>query len=78
MTATPQTLTQLLSAWSEGDKAALEQLMPMVYQELRRLAGHHLAHERLGQDHSSPPPAPDSSAAPSAVKLTHQVSPTSH
>ena len=27
---TPQTLTQLLSAWSNGDKAALEQLMPMV------------------------------------------------
>jgi RNA polymerase sigma factor (TIGR02999 family) len=48
MTATPQTLTQLLSAWSEGDRAALEQLMPMVYQELRRLAGRHLAHERLG------------------------------
>ena len=48
MTATPQTLTQLLSAWSEGDKAALEQLMPMVYQELRRLASRHLAYERLG------------------------------
>ena len=25
----------ILSAWSDGDKAALEQLMPMVYQELR-------------------------------------------
>jgi RNA polymerase sigma factor (TIGR02999 family) len=48
MTATPQTLTQLLSAWSEGDKAALEQLMPMVYQELHRLAARHLAHERPG------------------------------
>ena len=45
---TPQTLTQLLSAWSNGDKAALEQLMPMVYQELRRLAARHLAHEREG------------------------------
>ena len=45
---TPQTLTQLLSAWSDGDKAALEQLMPMVYQELRRLAARHLAHEREG------------------------------
>jgi len=48
MTATSQTLTQLLSAWSDGDKAALEQLMPMVYQELHRLAARHLAHERVG------------------------------
>jgi RNA polymerase sigma factor (TIGR02999 family) len=45
---TSQTLTQLLSAWSDGDKAALEQLMPMVYQELHRLAARHLAHERVG------------------------------
>src|SRR5215475_3470573 len=45
---TPQTLTQLLSAWSDGDKAVLEQLMPMVYQELRRLAVCHLAREREG------------------------------
>jgi RNA polymerase sigma factor (TIGR02999 family) len=45
---TSQTLTQLLSAWSDGDKAALEQLMPMVYQELHRLASRHLAHERVG------------------------------
>jgi RNA polymerase sigma factor (TIGR02999 family) len=48
MTATPQTLTQLLSAWSDGDKAALEQLMPVVYQELHRLATRHLANERPG------------------------------
>jgi RNA polymerase sigma factor (TIGR02999 family) len=48
MTATSPTLTQLLSAWSDGDKAALEQLMPMVYQELHRLAARHLAHERVG------------------------------
>ncbi len=44
----PQTLTELLSAWSDGDQAALEQLMPMVYQELHRLAARHLAHERVG------------------------------
>jgi len=48
MVTPAQTLTQLLSAWSDGDKAALEQLMPMVYQELRRLAVRHLAHEREG------------------------------
>jgi RNA polymerase sigma factor (TIGR02999 family) len=41
-------MTALLSAWSDGDKAALEQLMPMIYQELRRLAARHLGRERLG------------------------------
>ena len=46
MTTPPHTLTQLLSAWSEGDKAALEQLMPMVYQELLRLAVRRMARER--------------------------------
>jgi RNA polymerase sigma factor (TIGR02999 family) len=51
----PQTLTELLSAWSDGDKAALEQLMPMVYQELRRLAARHLACERA--DHTLQPTA---------------------
>ena len=48
MTSTPRTLTQLLSAWSAGDAAALEQLMPMVYTELHRLAARHLAGERAG------------------------------
>jgi RNA polymerase sigma-70 factor, ECF subfamily len=48
MTTTPQTLTELLSAWSDGDKAALQQLMPSIYQELHRLAARHLTHERVG------------------------------
>jgi RNA polymerase sigma-70 factor (ECF subfamily) len=48
MTPTPETLTQLLSAWSAGDAAALKQLMPMVYTELHRLAARHLASERAG------------------------------
>lgn len=33
------TVTQLLLQWSAGDPVALEQLMPLVYDELRRLAG---------------------------------------
>jgi len=41
-------MTQLLSAWGDGDKVALEQLMPLVYQELHRLASRHLASERVG------------------------------
>jgi len=48
MTAMPQTLTQLLCGCGDGDKAALEQLMPMVYHELHRLAARHLASERNG------------------------------
>ena len=34
-------VTVLLKAWSEGDPAAQEQLIPMVYRELRRLARHY-------------------------------------
>jgi RNA polymerase sigma-70 factor (ECF subfamily) len=38
-------VTQLLVAWSRGDRAALDQLMPMVYAELRRLARHYVRQE---------------------------------
>ena len=38
----------LLHAWSGGDDQALNRLIPMVYDELRRLAGRHLRHERVG------------------------------
>lgn len=41
-------VTQWLMAWSEGDEAALEQLMPLVYQELRRLARRYLNRENPG------------------------------
>jgi RNA polymerase sigma factor (TIGR02999 family) len=41
-------LTRLLRAWSEGDQGALEQLMPMVYEELHRLAQRYMADERPG------------------------------
>jgi len=39
-------LTELLIDWSRGDKEALERLMPVVYQELHRLAQFHLRRER--------------------------------
>jgi RNA polymerase sigma factor (TIGR02999 family) len=49
MTApSPHELTQLLLDWSKGNKAALDQLMPLVYDELRRLAHHYLRRERAG------------------------------
>ena len=42
----PGAVTELLVAWSAGDAAALERLIPLVYDELRRLADRQLAHER--------------------------------
>src|SRR5438046_2465919 len=39
-------ITQLLVSWSQGDQAAAEKLMPLVYQELRRLAKSYLRRER--------------------------------
>ncbi|HJT68119.1 MAG TPA: sigma-70 family RNA polymerase sigma factor [Pyrinomonadaceae bacterium] len=39
-------ITQLLIDWSNGDPAALEKLMPLVYDELRRLASAYLRRER--------------------------------
>ncbi len=41
-------VTQLLVAWSEGDQSALEQLVPIVYDELRRLARRYMGRERSG------------------------------
>jgi RNA polymerase sigma factor (TIGR02999 family) len=41
-------VTQLLRAWGQGDQAALDRLMPLVYQELRRIAKRHMLHERPG------------------------------
>ncbi|HEU4715150.1 MAG TPA: sigma-70 family RNA polymerase sigma factor [Pyrinomonadaceae bacterium] len=45
-----QEVTELLVAWSDGDRAALDALMPVVYDELRRLARYHLSRER--SDHT--------------------------
>jgi RNA polymerase sigma-70 factor (ECF subfamily) len=45
MPALPEEITQLLINWSQGDKAALDQLVPLVYPELRRLAKRHMNRE---------------------------------
>ena len=39
-------MTQLLAHWSHGDDAALAELTPLVYEELRRLAHHQMGGER--------------------------------
>ena len=44
--AQPSETTVLLRAWAEGDRAALEQLTPRVYAELRRIAGYCMQNER--------------------------------
>jgi RNA polymerase sigma factor (TIGR02999 family) len=42
-------VTQILSAIESGDTQAAEQLLPLVYEELRKLAAAKLAHEKPGQ-----------------------------
>jgi RNA polymerase sigma-70 factor, ECF subfamily len=46
--ADPSDVTDLLRRWREGDRDALDRLMPLVYRELHRIASRYLAHERLG------------------------------
>jgi RNA polymerase sigma-70 factor (ECF subfamily) len=41
-------VTQLLLAWSDGDQAALDKLVPLVYEELHRLAHRYISRERSG------------------------------
>jgi RNA polymerase sigma factor (TIGR02999 family) len=41
--------TRLLRAWASGDQNALGRLMPRVYRELRRIAGHHMQNEHTGR-----------------------------
>jgi RNA polymerase sigma factor (TIGR02999 family) len=48
MTLSEHEITRLLIDWRGGDRAALEKLMPLVYDELRRLARHYLSQERPG------------------------------
>ena len=51
----PQGITQLLERWSQGDEEALDRLMPLVYDELHRLAGAYLRREH--REHTLQPTA---------------------
>src|SRR6266496_6567841 len=42
----PHRVTQLLADWSHGEDAALSELTPLVYEELRRLAHHYMGRQR--------------------------------
>ena len=48
MSSHPGDVTQLLLAWSNGDRDALEDLLPVVYGELRHIAARYFVHERPG------------------------------
>ena len=48
MSSPPGDVTRLLLAWSNGDRDALEGLIPVVYGELRRIADRYFCHERPG------------------------------
>ena len=49
MTFTADDLTGLLIEWGQGDKAALDRLTPLVYDEIRRIAHRYVQREREGQ-----------------------------
>ena len=48
MTTAPHQVTRLLQEWSEGDETALAKLMPLVHEELHRLAHQHMRRESAG------------------------------
>jgi RNA polymerase sigma factor (TIGR02999 family) len=45
-THSPNEITRLLTAWTDGDQSALEKLVPLVESELHRLAHHYMGRER--------------------------------
>jgi len=45
MSALPEEITQLLMTWSQGDQAALDKLIPLVYPELRKMARRYMSRE---------------------------------
>ena len=78
----PQRVTQLLADWSHGDDAALAELTPLVYEELRRLAHHymertasraHTANDGAGQRGLSAPGRPNQ---PELAEPRHTSSPS--
>jgi hypothetical protein len=44
----PKEITRLLVAWGDGDQTALEELTPLIYEELHRLAHRYMGNERPG------------------------------
>ena len=55
MASSPRDVTQLLTEWNDGDASAVDELMPLVYDELHRLAQRYMSKER--GDHTLQPTA---------------------
>ena len=69
MTSSQTEVTQLLLDWGNGDKSALDKLVPVVYEELRRLARYYMRRERQGHTRlrggrRALPPGPPAQLAP--------------
>ena len=50
LNAASHQITLLLIDWSKGDEFALEQLMPLVYDELRQIARHYMCRQPSGHN----------------------------
>jgi RNA polymerase sigma factor (TIGR02999 family) len=48
MEALPHSVSHLLQRWSDGDRSALDQLLPLVYDELRRMARRYMGQQPSG------------------------------
>ena len=48
VSSSPDEVTQLLRRWSHGDQGALNELMPLIYGELHKLAKRHMARQEAG------------------------------
>jgi hypothetical protein len=66
-------VTRMLSAIEHGDSTAAEQLLPLVYDELRRLAAHKLAHEKPGLAPSGASPRRQATAGPTATRGEEKI-----
>ncbi len=62
MTTPPPQISELLAAWGSGDQRALDELTPLVYEELRWLAHHYMSRERPG--HIAPDHGPGQRGVP--------------
>lgn len=69
MTAPSPDITKLLQAWNTGDQVALDRLLPLVYEELRRVAHNHLRREAQG--HTLQPTALVNEAYMRLVRIKH-------
>ena len=78
MASTSYGVTQLLAEWSRGDQAALNKLLPLVHEELRRLAHHYMRGENPGhplQTGITGAPAPNMGKGPAAMGTGNNYDP---